>query len=205
MEVLSKDVHGLQRAVELIHAGGIMLWPSCGVYGLACHAQKREAVEKIYAIKTRDRGKPLPVIANRQTVSRYGQLNELGEILLDMYWPGFLALVVPKKPSIPDFVTAGIQSVALVCPNDVANELSILADAPIAATSANISGEAEVLDPEEAISRFTDQVEGIIEGPIMPGVLNTILDLTRKPPLILREGGIPNAELKKIIPDLHTD
>lgn len=205
MEALSKDTQGLQRAAELIHAGEILLWPSCGVYGLACHAQKREAVEKIYSIKSRDRGKPLPVIVNRQTVSRYGQLDDLSEILLDKYWPGFLALVVPKKPTIPDFVTAGSQTVALVCPNDLANELSILVDDPIAATSANISGEAEVLDPNEAIAQFTDQVEAIIEGPIMPGVLNTILDLTKDPPIILREGGISKMELKKSIPHLRTD
>ncbi len=205
MEVLSKDVHGLQRAAELIHAGGIILWPSCGVYGLACHAQKRETVERVYSIKSRDRGKPLPVIANRQTVSRYGQLNDLGEKLIDKYWPGFLALVVPKKPSIPDFVTAGIQSVALVCPNDVAYELSILANVPIAATSANISGEAEVLDPNEAIAQFTGKVDGIIEGPIMPGILNSILDLTKDPPIILREGGISTVELKMIIPNLQTN
>ena len=44
MELLSKDVDGLQRAAELIHAGCIILWPSCGVYGLACHAQKRNAI-----------------------------------------------------------------------------------------------------------------------------------------------------------------
>lgn len=205
MEALSKDTQGLQRAAELIHAGEILLWPSCGVYGLACHAQKREAVEKIYSIKSRDRGKPLPVIVNRQTVSRYGQLDDLSEILLDKYWPGFLALVVPKKPTIPDFVTAGSQTVALVCPNDLANELSILVDDPIAATSANISGEAEVLDPNEAIAQFTDQVEAIIEGPIMPGVLNTILDLTKDPPIILRGGGISKMELKKSIPHLRTD
>ena len=80
-----------------------------------------------------------------------------------------------------------------------------MANAPIAATSANISGEAEVLDPNEAIAQFTDQVEDIIEGPIMPGVLNSILDLTKDPPIILREGGISTMELKMIIPHLQTN
>ena len=79
-----------------------------------------------------------------------------------------------------------------------------MVDDPIAATSANISGEAEVLDPNEAIDQFTDQVEAIIEGPIMPGVLNSIVDLTKDPPIILREGGISPVELKMIIPHLQT-
>ena len=52
MEVLSKDPKGLQRAAELIHAGKIILWPTDGIYAFSCHAQKREAVEKIYSIKS---------------------------------------------------------------------------------------------------------------------------------------------------------
>ena len=205
MEVLSSDSKGLIRAAELVHAGKIILWPSGGVYVLACHAQKREAVEKIYSIKSRDRGKPLSVLVNRQTVSRYGQLDDLSEILLDKYWPGFLSLLVPKKPTIPDFVTAGSQTVALACSNDIADELSILVDDPIAVSSANISGEAVVLDPNEAIAQFTGQVEAIIEGPIMPGILTTILDLNKDPPIIFREGGISKMELKESIPYLRTD
>jgi L-threonylcarbamoyladenylate synthase len=119
MKVLEKTPSGLTQAADIIQRGGVILWPSCGVYGLACHAQDRQAVERIYSIKTRERNKPLPVIANRLTASRYGDLSDLATNLIERYWPGFLGLIVDKKPTIPDFVTTNVQSVALVCPNEL--------------------------------------------------------------------------------------
>lgn len=202
MKVLEKTPGDLKQAAYIIRHGGVILWPSCGVYGLACHAQDRYAVDRIYSIKTRERNKPLPVIADRLTASRYGDLSELAKILIQRYWSGFLGLIVGKKSTIPDFVTAGEQSVALVCPNELAAELAKIIDAPIAATSANISGQAEVLDASIAATQFKGQVDAIIKGPVLPGVLNTLLDLTQSPPAIIREGGVPFEELRRLIPNL---
>jgi len=202
MKVLGKTAYDLKQAADIIRGGGVILWPSCGVYGLACDAQDRQAVERIYSIKTRERSKPLPVIANRLTASRYGDLSDLAKSLIQRYWSGFLGLIVGKKPTIPDFVTAGGQSVALVCPNELAAELAQMVDGPIAATSANISGQAEVLDPSIAATQFKGQVDAIIKGPVLPGVLNTLLDLTQVPPAIIREGAVSFEELRQLIPNL---
>lgn len=202
MKVLEKTIQDLQRAADIVNMGGVILWPSCGVFGLACHAQDRQAVERIYAIKARERNKPLPVITNRRTAGNYGDLSELANGLIEQYWPGFLGLIVPKKVTIPDFVTARIQSVALVCPNKLAAQLADLVDGPIAATSANISGQAEILDLATAIAQFEGQVDAIIKGPTLPGVLNTLLDLTQSPPMIIRAGGVPVEELRSLISDL---
>jgi L-threonylcarbamoyladenylate synthase len=113
-----------------------------------------------------------------------------------------LGLIVRKKPAIPDFVTASSQSVALVCPNELAAELARLVDGPIAATSADISGQVEILDPSIAATQFEGQVDTIIKGPLQPGILNTLLDLTQSPPAIIREGGVPFEELRRLIPNL---
>ena len=204
MKVFEKTPYDLKQAADIIRGGGVILWPSCGVYGLACDAQDQQAVERIYLIKTRERNKPLPVIANRLTASRYGDLSDLAKGLIQRYWSGFLGIIVRKKPAIPDFVTAGDQSVALVCPNELAAELAHMADGPIAATSANISGQVEVLDPSIAATQFEGQVDGIIKGPVLPGVINTLLDLTQVPPAIIREGSVPFEELRQLIPNIRT-
>ena len=83
MKVLEKSPSDLKQATDTIRGGGVILWPSCGVYGLACHAHNRQAVERIYAIKTRERNKPLPVIANSLTASRYGLLSEQAQSLIE--------------------------------------------------------------------------------------------------------------------------
>jgi L-threonylcarbamoyladenylate synthase len=111
--------------------------------------------------------------------------------------------VVPKKPSIPDFMTAAQQSVALVCPNQLFADLSDLVNGPIAATSANISGRAEVLDPAEAMVQFEGDVDAIIEGPKLPGILNTPLDLTQLPPALIRNGGVSVTQLQAMLRDLR--
>lgn len=105
-----------------------------------------------------------------------------------------------KKQSIPDFVTARSQKVALGCPDYLTEQLSILVNDPFVVTSANVSGDEVILDPDKSIAQFGDQVEAIMEGPILPGIVNTILDLTKDPPIVLREGGISKMVLKKSIP-----
>lgn len=202
MKSLNKTREDLRQAATIINDGGVILWPSCGVYGLACHAQNRKAVERIYSMKTRERNKPLPVLTNRHSAKEHGGIDDLAKALIERYWPGFLGLVVPKKASIPDFVTANRQSVAMVCPNQLVADLSDLVGGPIAATSANISGQAEVLDPLEATLYFEGAVDAIIEGPKLPGVLNTLLDLTQSPPTIVREGGVSVKELEAVLQDI---
>jgi tRNA threonylcarbamoyl adenosine modification protein (Sua5/YciO/YrdC/YwlC family) len=196
METLTNDETGLQRAAELIKSGGLVLWPSGGVYGLAGRAQDRHAVDKIYAIKSRERGKPLAVMAHRGNAAALGTIDELAGRLLGSFWPGYLGLVVPKTTQIPAFVNAGLASVALVCPNDVAAGLSRLVDEPIAATSANLSGRAEIVDQASAAAQFDGLVDAILTSPPMSGTLNTILDLTTSPPRVLRHGGVTVAQLR---------
>ena len=79
MLILEKNLEDINCAVELIHSGGVVIWPSCGVYALACHAQIEDAVEKIYSIKSRDKDKPLPVLVNDKTAHNYGEVSNLGK------------------------------------------------------------------------------------------------------------------------------
>jgi len=199
MITLDKTREGLRLAAEVIGKGGVILWPSCGVYALACHARNREGVERIYSMKTRERNKPLPVIVNKHLAEQHAAISGAAKMLIEKYWPGYLGLVVPKQPSIPDFVTANRKSVAIVCPNQLCADLTDLVDGPLAATSANISGRAEVLDPAEARAQFEGKVDAIIEGPVLPGILNTLLDLEQTPPAIIRNGGVPEAELRAVL------
>ena len=203
MVILSADENGIKKAVEMIFSGDIILWPSGGVYGFACDASKKKAVEKIYSIKARERGKALPVLANQKSVAQYGKLTDINRALIDNYWPGYLGMIVEKTDIIPNYVTANKNSVALVCPNILSMEISNHAGIPLAVTSANISGSKEIIEMDEAIKLFDGKAKAIIEAPKMTGTLNTLIDFTCLPPKILREGGISRSELKRYLAELQ--
>ena len=203
MLVLTKDEDGINKAIDMIYAGEIVLWPSCGVYGFTCDANNKEAVEKIYSLKARDRGKALPVLVNQRSASKYGKLSEINRILINNYWPGYLGLIVEKNPRTPDYVTANKNSVALVCPNALSMEIAEHAGIPLAVTSANISGNKEILEMDEAIKLFDGRVKAIIKAPKMTGTLNTLIDFTFSPPKILRDGGVSRSALIKYLAKLQ--
>jgi L-threonylcarbamoyladenylate synthase len=199
MLILNNDAEGLSKALDFIYSGEVIIWPSDGVYTFACNALCKNAVDYVYSLKSRERNKALPVMANRNRVYDFGKIDDTAENLINKYWPGFLSLVVLKESIIPDFVTAGKSSVALVCPNKLAAKLSSLSKVPIAATSANISGKPEVLDIQTATKYFDGKIRAIINGDTMSGKLTTIIDLTQSPYKILRDGGIPKSEIFKTI------
>jgi L-threonylcarbamoyladenylate synthase len=189
----------IARAAELIRAGRLVAFPTETVYGLGANALDESAVARIFAAKGRPRQSPLIV-----HVASIGMARDLAaewlpaaDALTRRYWPGPLTLVVPKRPAIPDIVTAGLPTVALRMPaHPIALELIRLAGVPIAAPSANrfteLSPTAAAHIPE-ALADFT--LEG---GLAAVGIESTVLSLAGAPTL-LRPGVIPHTELESIV------
>jgi L-threonylcarbamoyladenylate synthase len=127
------------------------------------------------------------------------------EILAKKFWPGPLTLVLFKKKIVPDVVTAGTNTVALRMPkNKIALELIKLSGVPISAPSANLAGRPSPTTAEHVFEDFGEKVDLILDaGKTKIGVESTVLDLTVRPPQILRPGGISFEKLKKILKDLR--
>ena len=120
-----------------------MAFPTETVYGLGANALNEKAVAKVFAAKNRPEFDPLIVhIGDKDAASRYvTALDPRARQLMDAFWPGALTLVLPKRSSIPDLVTAGLGTVALRMPSHpVALALLRAVDFPIAAPSANPFG-----------------------------------------------------------------
>ncbi|MBP7654528.1 Sua5/YciO/YrdC/YwlC family protein [Candidatus Dependentiae bacterium] len=100
---------------EIILSGGLILWPSGGVYGLACSAYDKNAVEKIYELKIRDNNKPLSLIVSFKTVESFAYIPVKAKKIIYNIWPDFIGVIAKKKKKVPDFVTAGKDTVGLVC------------------------------------------------------------------------------------------
>ena len=189
----------IPEAAALIRAGRLVAFPTETVYGLGANALDAAAVDRIFAAKRRPHTSPLIVHVDSVAMARElaAEWPEAAEKLAARYWPGPLTLVVPKKPIIPDVVTAGLQTVGLRMPaHPLALELIRAAKLPIAAPSANRFTE---LSPTAAGHVPEELADGVIDGGAAPvGIESTVLSLVGAP-CLLRPGVIPQPEIEAII------
>jgi L-threonylcarbamoyladenylate synthase len=195
----------VERAAALIRAGKLVAFPTETVYGLGANALDAAAVERIFAAKGRPHTSPLIVHVDSIEMARSlsSRWPDAAEALARRYWPGPLTLVVPKRPEIPDIVTAGLPTVGLRMPaHPIALELIRAAGVPIAAPSANRFTELSPTAPEHVPESLADYVlEG---GPSVIGIESTVLSLVDAPRL-LRPGTIPLPEIESLIGPVEID
>ena len=133
----------LNQCGELIRNGQLVCFPTETVYGLGANALNAEAVAQIFAVKNRPADNPL--IAHINDYDMIHQIvdhvpNEV-KLLTDRFWPGPLTIVLPRNNHVPQIVSAGLDTVAVRCPDHpIAKELIRAAGVPIVAPSANLSG-----------------------------------------------------------------
>jgi L-threonylcarbamoyladenylate synthase len=191
----------IKKAAEIIKSGGVVAFPTETVYGLGANAYDEQAVKKIFELKGRPQDNPLIVhISKKQDVYIVArEIPEKAKVLIREFWPGPLTLVLPKNPSIPDIVTAGLDTVAVRMPDhQIALKLIRLSGVPIAAPSANISGKPSATQPEHIKKYFGEKVF-LIEGKVKIGIESTVLDLTEDVPKILRPGAITKEMIERKI------
>src|SRR5262249_35901015 len=136
------DPRVLAIATDLLRKGRLVAFPTETVYGLGANALDVLAVERIYRAKGRPTYNPLIVhIADRAKAHEVvSDWNDRAEALATHFWPGPLTLVLPKRPNVPDGVTAGLGTVAVRVPSHpIAHALLQAAGIPVAAPSANRS------------------------------------------------------------------
>jgi L-threonylcarbamoyladenylate synthase len=192
----------VDRAIEIFKNGGIVAFPTDTVYGLGGDVFNVAAVERIYRVKQRPRNMPLPVLLadSTQLADVVASVPETARCLMRHFWPGGLTLVLSKKDTLPDIITAGSNKVAVRIPDHVV-PLSLIRGfgAPIVGTSANISDEPSPVTAEEVEQQLDGQVDLIIDMGRCPGGLeSTVVDVTGEVPVILRRGVIPEEEINRI-------
>jgi L-threonylcarbamoyladenylate synthase len=182
----------IQKAAEILRAGGLVVFPTETVYGLGANALDPAAVRKIYALKGRPPASPLIVHVSGIEQARQfaAEWPEPAERLADEYWPGPLTLVVPKKPAIPDEVTAGLNTVGLRVPrHPVALELLRTARIPIAAPSANRFTQLSPTTAQHVREAFGKETPFLLDGgPCEVGLESTVIAVTREGLEVLRPG-----------------
>jgi len=180
--------------------GGVIAFPTDTVYGLGADAFNATAVERIYEIKNRPKHRQLPLlIADVERLTTLADpIPEIAWFLARRFWPGGLTLVLSKTDSLPVYLAPG-PTIAVRVP-DHPTCLAIIQHLgnPIIGTSANISGQPPALTAEEVGQQLGGKIDFIINGGKCPGGKeSTVVDVTREPPIILRQGIIPSDEIDK--------
>ncbi|HEV2132123.1 MAG TPA: L-threonylcarbamoyladenylate synthase [Longimicrobiaceae bacterium] len=207
IDPLAPDPQLLARAAEVLRLGGLVAFPTETVYGLGGNALDREAVRRIFAAKGRPSYNPLIAhLADAEAARRLVLAwPESAARLAAAFWPGPLTLVLPKRPEVPDEVTAGLSSVAVRVPaHPVAHALLRAADLPVAAPSANRFTRISPTTAQHVEKALGDRVDLILDGgPTSVGIESTVLDLTGERPRLLRPGSISVAELQRIAGEIE--
>jgi len=197
------DPAAIRQAASIVAGGGVVAFPTETVYGLGADTLNPLAVGKIFTAKGRPVDNPLIV--------HVAELRQVWDIVLDFpaaarllaanFWPGPLTLVLPKRSTVPDAVTGGLDTVAVRMPRHrVALDLIKKSGCSIAAPSANLSGKPSPTTARHVLRDLYGRVDGIIDGgPAVVGLESTVLDLTGPKPLILRPGGVTREQLEREI------
>jgi L-threonylcarbamoyladenylate synthase len=183
----------ISEAAARIRAGGVVAFPTETVYGLGANALDAAAVAKIFELKGRPATSPLIVHVASTEMARdlVTEWPPLAGKLAAKWWPGPLTLVLPKKSTIPDIVTAGLPTVGLRMPDhQVALDLIREAGVPIAAPSANRFSELSPTTAEHVRATFGDAVEVLDGGPTRVGIESTVVAIEDGQLKLLRPGMI---------------
>ncbi len=187
----------IRSAAEILRAGGLVAFPTETVYGLGANALSAEAVAKIFEAKQRPSWDPLIVhLPGAQEIERIAQLDgdleERVARLGEAFWPGPLTLLLPRRPVVPDAVTAGRATVGVRVPaHPVAQGLLQAAGVPIAAPSANRFGHVSPTTAQHVLDDLDGRIDAVLDGgPTLLGLESTVLDPSPTPMVVYRAGGV---------------
>ncbi len=193
----------IRQASTVLHAGGLVAFPTETVYGLGADARNPEAVKRIFTAKGRPADHPLIVhIADAQQLTQWAQNIPISAWkLAKAFWPGPLTLILPRLNDVSDVVTGGLDTVALRVPgHPVALALLSEFGRGIAAPSANRYGRVSPTSAEDVLEELSNSVDLILDGGrCLVGIESTIVDLTTMTPRILRSGKITQEQLQRVL------
>jgi len=180
-------------AAEGVRKGKIVVFPTETVYGVGCRYDDESARERIYAIKGRDLAKPLGIyLLSASEIEEHAVVSATAEGLARVFLPGPLTLVLPGRK--------GGKLGFRIPSDDVARRLIQLCGAPLSGTSANLSGQKDPTDGQQATAAMEGKVDFIIDaGKTELECPSTVIDLCVDPPVILREGAVSCDELSRVL------
>jgi L-threonylcarbamoyladenylate synthase len=208
MEIIKLDpdqpeTERLNRIADVVRQGGVIAYPTDTFYGLGCDPFNPAAIERLFAIKQRERDKPILLIISDPSLvvwltsergERFGQLSQ-------HFWPGPLTLVLRASERLPSALSGETGTIGIRLPDHaLCRRIVSAAGGVLTGTSANLTGQPSAVTADAVLSQLGEALDLIVDGGPTPGGLpSTVLDLTQEPPRLIREGALPIHPLMALI------
>lgn len=197
----------IMEAVEVMKDGKVVAYPTETLYGLGADALSAAAVERVFALKGRPEGQPIPILIRDAEMLEavVVRVPEEARALASAFWPGPLTMVLEAASVVPAWVTGGGGSVGVrISAHPVAASLVAAMGSPITTTSANRSGRAGARSAGQIEADFPAGLGLILDaGALAESPASTVLDLTSGAPRVIRAGVISPEEIRAALEGRH--
>ncbi len=192
MHPANPETRYVRKAVEVLTAGGIIIYPTDTVYGIGCSVENRNAIERIYLVKKMKQGKPFSFVCSDLThISEYAHVSNPAFKIMKHLIPGPYTFILPsaKMKTLPKILVSKRRTVGIRVPDSrITAEIVTALGHPILSTSVSIGEGAMLNDPHEIAENFRNLVDLIIDAGPLSSEPSSILDLTGDSPVVVRKG-----------------
>lgn len=188
MNPVHPDKELIDKAIDIMADGGIILYPTDTVYGLGANIFNNDAVKRIYEIKQREPSKPLSIlVSNVESIPLVAQTSNEQMDIINNWLPGPYTFILPKRSIVSSFVSANAKVGVRVPDYEIATELASIF--PIITTSANVADEETLSNPQDILKQIGNDVDLVIDvGQLDNMKPSTIIDLSMPNPYLVRRG-----------------
>ena len=179
----------INKAVEVLKRGGVIIYPTDTVYGIGCDIFNKEALEKIFTIKDGNNKLFSFVCANLKDIAKYAKVSDYAYRTMKHLLPGPYTFILPAAKQVPKKLWSKRKTVGIRVPkHPVCLKLVEELGNPIISTSATGKNGELVFDPLEIRERFSKQIDLMLASGNLSGDLSSVIDLSEDEPEVIREG-----------------
>lgn len=200
MHTVSVKKEDIEQVAKLVSDNRVVAFPTETVFGLGVKFGSYQALDALYEIKHRDKGKAISMmISNPKDIGKYAYVNEDAKKLIDAFMPGMITIILKKRPFIDDYFTASLDTIGIRIPDDPFVLALLDQTGPMLVTSANLSGEDSLVDDKAVMEVFNGKIPLIVEGESISKKASTIVDLSKGKIEILRVGDISQEQIAEVV------
>ena len=191
----------IQSALTLFREGDIVAFPTDTVYGLGADPFQASGIIKLFEAKGRDSNKAIAVLIGslEQASLVTDHLTDLAIRICEVFWPGGLTVIVPRKDSLPELIS-NTDRIGIRIPDHPLTLELLNSFGPLATTSANLSGKTNAQSAQEVNEQLGSRIPMILDGGTCPGgVPSTVVDCSGDEPIILREGPVSQKDIEQVL------
>ena len=193
------DKRGIEQAVKIINKGGVAVFPTDTVYGIGCNPYNKESIKKIYAIKSRDPSKPMPVLVySKKIAEKIVFFDEISEKIVKQFWPGPLTIILRIKDEKLKKSLNVDNKIAVRVPNHKCTLELLKRCNFLVGTSANVSGESSHTNSDQCFKKIENYDVFVDGGTITSKGESTIIEIEDEKINVIREGHLSKKDMLKL-------